>query len=478
MRRVSVVWSLFLVLALATLAGCTGGSDSDPIAPLSAANVNLVFVVSPDLAYHAYGDVDSTTANLTNQGLQRSLRLATYLKQQVLGGSNVTVIAALEPMTHLQTANNYPDMTAIGYIQQFALLNQTTLIGITANSYPIATSYGSGSVPSGVATPSTYLSICQGLDFSDAAGNNIALATRIINANVPGFYVFSAPWETISTLMATINRTKSYNLSVPTNFISPNYVYAISITPSGGVTFAAYNSNVSAPSTYPVLPSPVGSASCNVNQTYFNLTNQSLGGSAPANANKNETVYLMRHAEAHPGSPYWDDGNYVGPGQWRALALPSALQGKISPDVVYSIDPAQPYTVQNIGIFSYIRPSLTVLPYVIANNLPYNLVASFLLGNATDTGVAQATSNFFFAGGTFSNKTVLLAWEHDHFPPLVTALFGTYGVTLGNQTPSWPDTDYDTIWRVRLDGQGNVTVDNALCEGIDSSSLPAAPPQF
>jgi hypothetical protein len=43
---------------------------------------------------------------------------------------------------------------------------------------------------------------------------------------------------------------------------------------------------------------------------------------------------------------------------------------------------------------------------------------------------------------------------------------------------SWPSTDYDTIWRVQLDGQGNVTVDNALCEGIDSASLPVAPPQF
>ena len=62
--------------------------------------------------------------------------------------------------------------------------------------------------------------------------------------------------------------------------------------------------------------------------------------SNPAVTNTNETLYLMRHTEAHP-SPYWEDGNYVAAGQWRALDLPNALSGKISPDQVYSIDPAQ-----------------------------------------------------------------------------------------------------------------------------------------
>jgi hypothetical protein len=84
-------------------------------------------VVTPDLAYLAPGDVNPETANLTDQGLQRSLLMATYLKKQVLGGQNVNRIYALEPMTHLQTSNRYPDMAAIGYIQQFAMLNQIAL---------------------------------------------------------------------------------------------------------------------------------------------------------------------------------------------------------------------------------------------------------------------------------------------------------------------------------------------------------------
>src|SRR5574340_1073726 len=82
----SAVALLLWGLALTAFAGCGGGSDpSGAPAPLDAGNLNLIFVVSPDLAYHGEGDIDLDTANLTNQGLQRSLLLATYLKGQVLG---------------------------------------------------------------------------------------------------------------------------------------------------------------------------------------------------------------------------------------------------------------------------------------------------------------------------------------------------------------------------------------------------------
>jgi hypothetical protein len=131
--------------------------------------------------------------------------MATYLKKHVLGTNNGNGIYTLAPMTHLQTANNYFDMAAIGFIQQFALLNQITVQGTTANSYPLFAAYGGpGDVPSGVVEPSPYIPGAQGLAFNDANGNNVALVARIINANVPGFHVFSAPWETISALMANI----------------------------------------------------------------------------------------------------------------------------------------------------------------------------------------------------------------------------------------------------------------------------------
>jgi len=129
------------------MVGCGGSATAPPTpAPLSAGNLNLIFVVSEDLAYQASGDVNPSTANLTNQGLQRSLLMATFLQQHVLGTKNVTGIYALEPMTHLQTASNYPDMAAPETIQQFAMLNQITLSApgqtpYTGNNYPINASY-------------------------------------------------------------------------------------------------------------------------------------------------------------------------------------------------------------------------------------------------------------------------------------------------------------------------------------------------
>lgn len=491
MIRISV-----LALLLTLLAGCGGdGSDTSPSAPLAADNVNLIFVVSPDLTYHAPGDIAPDTANLTSQGLQRSLRLASYLQQQVLGAKNATAIYALSPMTHLQTANNYPDMSPLATIQPFALLNQIALpvdatgATYTANSYPINAAYAPGSLPSGVAVPKggQYCPDCAGLDFKNTAGNNDSLASAIVAKNKPGFYVFSAPWQTISSLMAYIDSRYGYQLNLPKVYAGPDQIYAISIAPSGSASLVTYNGNLNPPATYPVLPAPVASASCpNPQQAAVSTTTVGVAGAAkPANINTNQTLYIVRHAEAHPDPSYnFENGNYVGAGQWRALSLANTLRGKISPTQVYSIDPAQWFGTGAINV-SYVRPSLTVLPYAIANNLPYSLVTHFGLGiNPVDPVVAQTTSDFFFTGGRFSNQTVLLAWESGHIRPLINALLASYGSnvpllpTAGPPSGGWPHADYDTVWTVKLDAQGNATVDNALCEGIDSTQLPAAAPLF
>ena len=467
----------------------TGTGTPSSAAPLSASNINLIFVVSEDLAYQASGDVNPATANLTSQGLQRSLLMAKFLEEQILGSNNVTGVYALEPMTHLQTASKYPDLVALWTIQQFALLNQITLATAagsyaspyTANSYPLSASYAAGSVPSDATTPSTFCSSCQGLDFNDERGDNEALVSSIIKANAAGFFVFSAPWETISNLLANINNLQRYSLNLPTSYQGPNYIYAIAITPSGNAGLVTYNSNVQPPSTYPVLPAPVPTSNACTQQAAFSITVDGASGGAavPAGTNTNETLYMIRHAEAHPQGS-WDDGNYVGAGQWRALDLPTVLQGKINPMQVYSIDPAQFISgTQNAAgnaNWSYVRPSLTVEPYAIANNLPYNLAADFEI--FASSGPASA-SNFFFNGGKFSNQKVLLAWEHNNIPDTVNALLASYFPSGGAPTvPDWPSGDYDTIWTVILDERGNLTVNNASCEGIESSALPTTAPQF
>ncbi len=483
-RKNGLITAFFVFLigfAITLLSGC--GSAAKSVSPLSSKNINLIFVVSPDLDYSDRGDIDKDTANLTNQGLQRSLLMAAFLKTKVLGAKNVTGIYALAPMTHLQTAKKYPDMAALEFIQQFTFLNQMALSSgsgsssFTGNNYPINASYAKGAVPDGATGPPVFIPGCQGIDFNNKGGANEALAAGIVKKNSPGFYVFSAPWETISAGFKKINEKLPFKLDLPTRYPGSNYVFAISITPSGSVSLVTYNSKLKPTSTLPVMPSPMAKATTTAAPFKITATGGVNGVVIPQGINTNETLYIVRHAEAHPTN-YYADGNYVAAGQWRALDLPNALRGKIEPDQVYSIDPSQitEGTASPSGnvYWSNVAPSLTVQPYAIANNLPFRVITSFLV---TDAKAPQLSSDFFLKGGKFSNQKVLLGWQYALAGQTVNALLATYNYT-GPPAPDWSATDYDSVWTVTIDAKGNLTVDNAKSEGIDSASLPATAPRF
>jgi hypothetical protein len=143
--------------------------------------------------------------------------------------------------------------------------------------------------------------------------------------------------------MAGVNTVRNYNLTLPSSCQGPNYIYAISITPSASASVVTYNTDITLPSTYPILPSLRLASACTGGQAPMNITvTGGVNGTVPSGIATNLTFYMIRHAEAHP-SQWFEDGNYVAAGQWRALGLPSALAGKLdpAPTQVYSIDPAQ-----------------------------------------------------------------------------------------------------------------------------------------
>ena len=118
-------------------------------------------------------------------------------------------------------------------------------------------------------------------------------------------------------------------------------------------------------------------------------------------------------------------------------------------------------------------------------------MSRFLL---TDANGPQETSDYFFQGGQFSGKTILVTWEHSNIPQILAALLnGSYtnlvstpSMSLPIPTSSktlpqalqWDALDYDSIWTITLDGSGNLTANNSLCEGINSTNLPKYAPQF
>jgi hypothetical protein len=487
-------WSVALLVTMVMiLVGCAGGHAFTPLVanpnPPVASNLNLIFVVSEDLNFNAPGDVDPATANLTNSGLERALMTDTFLYQYVMGSQNVAGIYALEPMTHLQTPGKLPDMAGLEAVQQFSVLNQITLSSNTSNgdpytgqNSPVNASYSAASLPLHAYTPSPYCPTCQGIDFNDAGGGNETLVSEVVQAGSPGFYVFSAPWETMSAMLAKINALEGYHLKLPLSYGGANELYVISITPSGTASFIPYNSNVVPPTTYPVLPSAgLVPAACTVNTPPSLQINVGENGAIlPSGINTNETVYFVRHADAHPYND-WSDNNYVGAGQWRTLDLPNSLRGKVHPDQVWSGDPSQygEGTVSANGDFNWsgLAPAMTVEPYAIANDLPYHLQTTV---NWTAANPGPDTSQFFFTGGQFTNHKLLFGYAYVQIGQTVNALLASYFPGSNNPptAPVWSPYDYDSLWILTLDAKGNLTADFSQCQGISSGSLPPTPPAF
>src|SRR6201999_3685838 len=111
--------------------------------------------------------------------------------------------------------------------------------------YPVFTSYTAESVPQGVVPQLPLCSACQGLDFNDQQGDNEALVNTVVEGKSPGFYVFSAPWETVSAVFGNMNRLKGYNLATPATYAGPNYVYALTIRSLGTARLVTYDANLS-----------------------------------------------------------------------------------------------------------------------------------------------------------------------------------------------------------------------------------------
>lgn len=424
--KLVVLTSLMSVAITACNSGGSPSAAAQPFVPqLNQNAINFIFVQS----------FESNPAfnNLSVQGFNHSLQFGQLLNQ--ITASRIAGIFALNPASNI--VNGYPNMAAIQSIENYAVLNGRGINDTLPNN------------------PDTIGSLIY-----DVLSNSSTGATS-------GNYILALPAATINATLSGLSTVPNlyFNFQPLTN---SNQYAILSVANMANVSMNTYNDGIAANGTYPQLNLTTG-AQCLESSVVIHST-----GTPPANINTNETVYFVRHVEAHPANNF-DNGNYVCQGQWRAIGANPILLNIMGgmPDYVYSSSPADEYESATFP-YTYVRPSLTINPFTIQYNQPLNLVepTQFAWGNY------ESMAQFFFTGNNFSNKTVLVAWEHATIDNAVQYLFsGIYNQPVPANLPEWSYTDYDTVWKLQTDSQGNLTFSNT-CEGIADQTLPLSCPAF
>lgn len=421
---------LLSVLAPSTLAQTTllPIPPTAAIPPLDSNAWNLVFVQS--------FEPNTSSNNLSAQGLNHSLLFAQWLASATSGKANtLRQIYALDPKT--AGSNN---LSTIESIEPFAVLNnlpvQRQLVSNQASAYD--------SVP--------------------------ALVQQILGNQRPGIYVLAMPASLINSSVSSLLKASS-----PTNYITPgNYnQYLVLTMEHGQLSQQVYADGISAPTQYPDLHLK-SQYQCPQNPVTFSAKAPT---STPWLFNQKQKVYFVRHVEAHPTSNF-ENGNYVCQGAWRALGATKILRHKIKgvPDQIFT---SNPDNLINCAVpCSYIRPTLTITPFAIDNNMPVKL-AKFQWNDPASLATALFTQNSTYSDAAFNQSKTLVAWEHGNIVDAVKYLFAQVyqNPAAAKQLPDWSFTDYDSIWHIELDEKGNASFSNS-CEGIASSALPTTCPSF
>ena len=369
---------------------------------------------------------------LSVSGLNHSLRFAQLLDGLVAGKEG-----SIQQVYALNALTDRDDLAPLLTVEPFAVLNNRA---VTVRSLDMA---------------------------NPKAWNAPAGFIQSVVGNQPrGIYVVAAPKKMIGVLTKALGAA-STDIPAGTDYI----VASGAVLP---LSVVGYDDGIAADVGYPTITLPPKTKSC-TNQKPTSFTIDPPPGFNPYT---NQTVYFVRHVEAHP-TPSFEDGNYVCQGQWRALGSPDTLlkaMGGTAPDYVYGPDPENLIDCGGAAC-SYIRATLTVAPFAMKNGLPLTL-SEFGWNDGMDLALAlfDRDSPYFPRD---DGKTILVGWEHDHIVLAVQDLVGTLyndPDAVGN-LPTWPFNDYDSIWKLSTDNSGKLTFSNT-CEHIPSASLPTTCPAF
>lgn len=159
-------------------------------------------------------------------------------------------------------------------------------------------------------------------------------------------------------------------------------------------------------------------------------------GLLAAPADGDTTIVIVRHGE----KPAQGLGQLSCKGLNRSLALASVLISKYGiPEIIYAPNPAIKKTDKGLP-YAYVRPLATIEPLAIRSGLPVNI----------DWGmheVAPLTKALLAR----TEGTQVVAWEHHLAEKLAANLLTALGSN-AEEIPSWNDTDFDSIYVIRVTG--------------------------
>jgi hypothetical protein len=177
-----------------------------------------------------------------------------------------------------------------------------------------------------------------------------------------------------------------------------------------------------------------------------------------------QTVVLLRHGEKPPAGL----GQLTCQGLQRALALPSVLVSKYGrPSEILAPNPSE-YKPDAGVLYAYIRPLATIEPTAIALEMPVNLSYSLK--------THAALASYLLSPG-FENSTFFIAWEHHQIDAIAKLLIAPFDPALASSVKHWADDDFDSIYKITLEGVGNARRASFSVEREDlNSHLPTSCP--
>ena len=416
----------FIALCLAVLSF----SANADIPPLNANAWNLVFVQS--------FEPDASTNNLSVKGFNHA-----QLFGQLLNTITAGKIADVRGIFSFSPSSNKQDMTTLESIEPFAVLNNRAVTHTLVSPGDIAT-YG---------TPTYRID-------------------GILSDQPRGTYVIAMPATMINDTLVQLLGQNAPSGGIASN----NYnQYVVLSLANGRMSAVVYDDGLKPDDRYPELRLKATPGRNCPNPT-VNI-HVPKPKSSPFVFNTKQTVFFVRHVEAHPNSTF-ENGNYVCQGAWRAIGANAVLHELMrgAPKNILTTNPHG--LIGCDGTCSYIRPALTIAPYAIQHGQKL-MLADFQWNDAPTLAASLFTRNTPYSKPAFDKALTLVAWEHEHIDQAVQYLIGTLynAPDKAKQLPPWSFTDYDTVWKLETDEHGDLTFSNT-CEGIPSNSLPSTCPAF